>query len=176
MDFVKTTLTTKEKLNFLKVLPGYAEGRLNQINNKINSSNNIQLHVVLQIGIAISQYLKSLVASLELGNIIAANVLFRSLVESFINIEYIMQDDTQKRAIAFLFEDFKIQRINIETFKNLILTKTSEAEQITELSTKEKCETQIKKIEKYKKDILSTLKNNFNIEVRESELRIPSIE
>lgn len=176
MDFQKTTLTTKEKINFLKALPEYADGRLEQINKKIDSSNNLQLHVILQIGIAMNQYFKSLVLLLETSNIIAANVLFRSLIETFINIEYIMQDNTQKRSVAFLFEDFKTKRINIETIKNLILNKSSEAEFIPELSTIEKCNTQLKKIENDKKNILSNLKNDFGIEIEESELIIPIIE
>ena len=148
MDFLKITLTTKEKINFLKAISEYTSGRLEQINNKIDNSNNLQLHVILQIGIAMNHYLKSLVASLETCNIIAANVLFRSLIESFINIEYIMQDDTQKRSVAFVFKDFKTQKINRENIKDLIVNKQGEAELIPELSTIEKCDEQIKKIDK----------------------------
>jgi hypothetical protein len=176
MDFLKTTLTTKEKINFLNALPSYADGRLAQINDKIDNSNNIQLHIILQIGIAMNLYFKSLVESLETNNIIAANVLFRSLVEAFINIEYIMIDDTQKRSAIFRLEDFKTQRINVETIKGLIKNKQSKANLNPELSTKKQCNEQLKKIENSEKSILSTLKDDFGIEIEESEKIIPPVE
>ncbi|MHB8279939.1 MAG: DUF5677 domain-containing protein [Candidatus Humimicrobiaceae bacterium] len=176
MDFLKIILTTKEKINFLNALSLYVDGRLAQINDKIDSSNNLQLHIILQIGIAMSLYIKSLVESLETGNIIAAQVLFRSLIEAFINIEYIMQDDTQKRGVAFVFEDFKTQRINITTIKNLIVEKPSEANLFPELSTIEKCDEQLEKIENDKKNILSILNNDFGIEIEASELIFPPVE
>lgn len=175
---MEITLTTKEKINFLDALSLYADGRLTQINNKIDNSKNIQLHTILQLGIAMNHYFKSLVSSLETSNIIAANVLLRSLVETFINIEYIMQDDTQKRSVFFMFEDFRTQILNLRTIKNLILTKPNETELFPELSTIEKCDAQFEKIDNAKKGIISILKNDFNIEIAESEFnkKFPSIE
>jgi len=169
-------LNTKEKINFLKALPEYSEIRLNQINNKINSTNDLQLHIILQIGIAMNHYVKSLVTSLETANILAANVLFRSMVESFINIEYIMQDESPLRSIAYLFLDFKTQQINIETFKELIEKDPNQANLIPELSTIEKCNEQLNKLEHEKSIILKTLKTDFKIEVNSEDLNFLTLE
>lgn len=176
MDFNNIKLITKEKINFLKALSIYADGRLAQINNKIDNSNSLLLNTILQIGIAMNIYFKSLVETLETNNIIAANILFRSLVESFINIEYIMKDDTQKRSVIYNLEDFKTQKKNIEIIKGLIKDKPSEANLFPELSTIKKCNEQLKIIENSEKSILSTLKDDYSIEIKESERIIPPVE
>jgi len=176
MDFLKTTLTTKEKINFLKALPLYADGRLAQINSKIDNSNNLELHTILQIGIAMNLYFKSLIELLETNNIIAANILFRSLVELFINIEYIMKEDQQKRSAIFALDDFKTQRINVDIIKGLIKNKQNKANLISELSTKKQCNEQLKKIENSEKSILSTLKDDYGVEIKELEKIIPPVE
>jgi len=62
---MKEVLSTIEKVNYFKSLPEYALGRLEQINNKINNTNNLQLHIIFQIGIVMNHYFKSLAASLE---------------------------------------------------------------------------------------------------------------
>jgi len=173
---MKTTLTTREKINYLKSLPEYATGRLEQINKKINNTDNIQLHVILQIGIAVNHYFKSLIASLETQNINASNILFRSFIESVINVEYIMRDDSQKRSVAFIFEDFKIRKINVETIKNLIRNKKADSQLNPRLSTIKKCNEQLKKIKNDEKNILTNLKNNFGIEIEEEDLIIPPVE
>lgn len=176
MDPNNINLDLNEKINYLRSAAEYADMRLKQINEKIGSINNLQLHIILQIGMAINHYYKSLIATLETSNIIAANILFRTLIESFINIEYIMQDDTQKRAIAFMLEDFKIQRRNIETIRDLIIVKPSEASLIPKLSTVEECEEQLMKINKEIDDVLYKLKTDYNIDIDNSDLKIPSIE
>jgi len=98
------------------------------------------------------------------------------LIESFINIEYIIKDDSKKRSVAFIFEDFKTQKRNIETIKDLIKNKKGEAELFPQLSTIEECNAQLKKIKNDEKNILFNLKNDFGIEIDKKELRIPSIE
>ena len=123
-----------------------------------------------------NHYLKSLIEPLETFNIIAANILFRTLVESFINIEYIMHSDSQKRSVAFIFEDFKTQTLNIKTIRNLIVNRPSEAELIPKLSTIEKCDEQLEIIKNNRINRLSTLKKDFGIEIEESEIYFPNIE
>lgn len=176
MNFQKKTLTLKEKINFLKALQEYTIGRLEQVNDKILDSGNLQHHIILQIGIAMNHYFKSLIEALETFNTIAANFIFRSLVEAFINNEYIMQDDTQKRGVAFIFEDYRIRKINIETIKNLIATNPEEAELIPELSTIKKCDKQLEKIKNDEIKELSYLNKNYGIEIEKSELTFLNIE
>ena len=145
-NFNNMILITKEKINFLKSLPEYADSRLAQINSKIDNSQDLELHTILQIGIAMNIYFKSLIKSLETKNIIAANILLRSIVESFINIEYIMKEDQQKRSAIFSLEDFKNRKINLETIKELLRAKLNDARITLELSSKKKCNEQLKKI------------------------------
>ena len=176
MSFQKNILTTKEKINFLKAIQEHNTDRLEQINSKICDSVDLEMHVILQIGIAMNHYLKSLIEPLETFNIIGANVLFRTLVESFINIEYIMKDESRERSLPYIREDFKIRRINVETIKNLILTKPSEAEFIPKLSTIEKCDEQLEKIKNERIEKLSTLREDFGVEIEETELNFGKIE
>jgi len=175
-NFNNMILITKEKINFLKSLPEYADSRLAQINSKIDNSQDLELHTILQIGIAMNIYFKSLIKSLETKNIIAANILLRSIVESFINIEYIMKEDQQKRSAIFSLEDFKNRKINLETIKELLRAKLNDARITLELSSKKKCNEQLKKIKSEEDNILSILKNDYRIVIEESEKRIPSVE
>lgn len=166
----------KEKINFLKELIEFAATRLEHINNEISSLRNPYKHVFFQIVFAMNQYFESLILSLETCNIVAAKLIFRSLVESFINIAYIMKEDSQKRSAIFILDDYKIQRININTIKGLLKNESSETKIFSRLSTIEKCDKQLERIENDKKDKLDILKNDFGIEIEESELKIPSIE
>lgn len=160
----------KELLNYLDSLIEYASGRLSQINNKINGTNNIKLHTILQLGLAMNYYVKNIRISLESDNILAGNVLLRSLIEGFINIEYIMQDNTPLRAIAYLFQDFKTREKNVNTYKEIIEEDSSKSNIIPELSTPEKCDKYKLKLEDEKKNIINILKNDHNIEVKNEDL------
>ena len=176
MKFQKKTLTLKEKINFLKSLQEYNVGRLEQVNDKIYDSGNLQRHVILQLGIAMNHYFKSLIEALETFNTIAANLILRSLVEAFINNEYIMKDDTQKRVVAFILDDYRIRKIKLEIIKNLIGTTPEEAELIPELSTIEKCDKQLEKIKNDEIKELSYLNDKYDIEIEKSELTFLNIE
>jgi len=163
----------KEKINSLKELMEFATAKLKYINNEISSLRNPYKNVFFQIVFAVNHYFESLVLSLETCNIVAAKLIFRSLVESFINIAYIMKEDSQKRSMIFILNDYKTQRININTIKGLLNNRTTEEKFFSRLSTIEECDKELERIENDKKDKLDILKNDFGIEIEESELRIP---
>jgi hypothetical protein len=176
MNFQRKTLTVKEKINSLKALQEYNSVRLEQLNDKIHHPCNLQHHVILQLGIAMNHYVKSLIEALETFNIIAANLVLRSIVEAFINNEYIMQDDTQKRVAAFILDDYRIRKIKLENIKNLISNNTEAAELIPGLSTIERCDKQLKKIQNDEIKELSYLNKKYEIEIDISELTFLNIE
>lgn len=144
---MNTKKQNKELLNYLDSLIKYASGKFSQINNKIDETNNIKLDIILQLGLAINYYIENIKISIENGNILAGNVLLRSLVEGFINIEYIMQDDTPLRAIAYSFQDFQTREKNVKTYKEIINEDSSKSNILPDLSTPEKCDEYILKLE-----------------------------
>jgi len=164
----------EEAFNYLDSLIEYANGRLSQINNKINDSNNVKLHIILQLGLVMNYYVKNIRIALD-NNILAANVLLRSLVEGFINIEYIMQEDSPVRAIAYLFQDFKTREKNVKTYKEIIKKNPSKSNIIPDLSSPKKCDEFLEKLSDEKKSILSTLNKDFGIKINKEDLKFLNI-
>lgn len=167
---MNTKKQNKELLNYLDSLIKYASGKFSQINNKIDKTNNIKLDIILQLGLAINYYIENIKISIENGNILAGNVLLRSLIEGFVNIEYIMQDSTPLRAIAYLFKDFETREKNVNTYKEIIEGDNSKSNTIPELSTPEKCDKFKVKLENEKKVLMNILKNDYGIEANKKDL------
>lgn len=165
----------REALNYLNTLIKYADSKLSQINNKINDSNDLKLHTILQLGIVINHYVENIKNVLESYNILAGNVLLRSLIEGFISIEYIIQDDKQLRSIAYFFQDYKTREKNIKTCKEGIIKVTDKSKISSDLSTPKKCDEYLLKLEEEKRLLINNLKENFNIEVNDGDLNFLNI-
>jgi hypothetical protein len=175
MQDFNIALNTEEKLRFLKALSKYADNRLLiQINNRINESYDLELYIILHIGIAMNLYFKSLIETLKNKNILAAYMVFRNLVESFINLQYIMKEEQQKRSAIFALDDFKTQKIDLETIKELLKKDLGKSSLDSRLSSEENCNKQLKKIKNEEKNVLSKLKKYYGIEIKKSDKNIPS--
>lgn len=160
----------KELLNYLDSLIKYANGRLNQINERIIGDGNIRSNIIFQIGFAMNYYIKNIKIVLENGNILAGNVLLRSLVEGFINLEYIIQDEKPIRGMAYLFQDFKTREKNVKTYKEIIEEDPSKSNIISELSTTKKCDNFLGKLENEKNSLIESLRSDYDIEISEEDL------
>jgi hypothetical protein len=175
-DFNNIILTIEEKLRYLETLSEYADARLLiQINNRINETNDLELFTILHIGITMNLYFKSLIETLKNKNILSAFMVFRSLVESFINLRYIMKEEQQKRSAVFALDDFKTQIKNVKTFKRLLKKGSNKEDFDSRLGSEEKCDEKLKEIEDEEKFILYRLKEYYGIEIKKSDKKIPKL-
>lgn len=165
----------KELLNWLETLTEYADGRLSQINNKISNTDDIVLHSIFIIVLAMNYYVKNIKTLIEAKMVLPANILLRSLIEGFINIEYIIYEDSPLRAIAYVFEDFDSREKNVKTYKEIITEYPNKSNLIPKLATTEKCYEFLKKIRKEKEEYLSNFEKKYNIKVNKKDLNFLNV-
>ena len=110
----------RELLNWLEELTKFADYKLSQINNDIKNTDDIKLNTIFTLSFAMNYYVINIKDLLKTNLVLPANILLRSLMEGFINIEYIINEDSELRAAAYVFEDFESRKKNLNNYKNLI--------------------------------------------------------
>ncbi len=160
----------RELLNWLEELTKFADYKLSQINNDIKNTDDIKLHTIFTLSFAMNYYVINIKDLLKTNLVLPANILLRSLMEGFINIEYIINEDSELRAAAYVFEDFESRKKNLNNYKNLIIEDPDKSNLIPSLSTPEKCDEKMEELEKEEESLLSILKNKYKIEVEKKDL------
>lgn len=164
---------SKELLNWFDTLVEFAFSILIKISKKINFTHNIILHTILSINIAMNNHAKGIKILIEKDDVLSANVLLRTLIEAFINIFYILADNSTIRAISYILEDYKTRKKNVKTIKELIKNGEIVDNFFPGLSTPEQCDEYIKELEDEKNKNLSNLKENLQININDKELIFP---
>ena len=163
----------KELLNWFSVLVDVAFSTLVKISKKLNITHNIILHTIFSINIVMNKYAKGIKSLMEKGDVLSADILLRTLIEGFINIFYILADNSSIRAISYILEDYKTREKNVKTIKELIKNGEIVGNFFPLLSTPEKCDEYIKKLEDEKNKNLLNLKENLQINLNDKELIFP---
>lgn len=102
-------------------------------------------------------------------NIVAGNILLRSIFEGLVNIKYIAQDDEHLRAASFVLRDSKIK----DRLANNILIDLKNKSSLslkTPYDTIKNCENRIISIKKEKDEIINTLKKDYKIDINKNNL------
>lgn len=130
----------------LEKLLKFGSLKLSQL--QIDTNTGLKLQVLFQMTGAVHNYAEAILILAKEGKVEAGEVLVRSLFEGFTTTIYILEDNTDIRAIRFFLDD-EIEKENFaDNWMKFIKKNPSYGEEIPEMSTLEKCEEFIRERQK----------------------------
>ena len=83
----------------------------------IDHKNDLRLLILASVTAATHRLIRGVIAQINSGSVDGMDILTRSLIEGMINIKYIIEDNTQMRARAYIVADYSDR---IKSLKRLI--------------------------------------------------------
>lgn len=113
--------------------------------SQIKHHGDLRLLVLISITAGIHRLVRGILAEIQGNSIDCLDLVTRSFVEALINVKYILEDDTEMRARAYIVQDNKDR---ITALKRLIpLLETQNAPAMAKVTDAEKCKKLQKEIE-----------------------------
>jgi hypothetical protein len=139
-------LTDNLSINFKKLIK-FGESKLLKVRLDIAKDDFRLLTIFTLIG-AIHYYAESIMILAKHKRLFTGETLLRTLFEGFLNLKYILLEETEKNAIKYAIKDFTNRKDFAEKWKSFIEVNPKYSDYISELSTIEKCDEFIRDIEK----------------------------
>lgn len=143
-------------------------GESNLLKIKLDiAKDDFQLLTIFTLIGAIHYYTESILILAKYEKLFTGETLLRSLFEGFLNLKYILLEENEKNAIKYAVNDFEARKVFTEKWRRFIEVNPKCDSYFTELSTLEKCDEFIKRMEKN----IAEIEKKFKVSKKLPDLR-----